>query len=73
MPSETNQWEYRVRTFGTFIRGAKDEELEAILNEWGMEGWEVISARGIENTSKVTILAKRPLTASVRRRHTFPV
>jgi hypothetical protein len=73
MMAETNQWEYRVRTFGTFFRGVKDEDLEAILNEWGTEGWEVIGARGIENTSKVTLLAKRPLSASVRRRRSFPV
>jgi hypothetical protein len=70
--AENTQWEYRVGTFGTFFSGAKDEELEAALNEWGMEGWEVISARGIENTSKVVLIAKRPLTAYVRRRHTFP-
>ena len=73
MTTENLPWEYRVRTFGTFFRGVKDEELEAILNEWGMEGWEVISARGIENTSKVTLLAKRPLTSSVRRRRSLPV
>lgn len=71
--AETTQWEYRVQTFGTFFSGLKDEELEATLNEWGMEGWEVISARSIENTSKVVILAKRPLTASVRRHRSFPV
>jgi hypothetical protein len=73
MPTETNQWEYRIQTFGTFFSGVKDEDLETMLNEWGTEGWEVVSARGIENTSKVTILAKRPLTTSVRRRRTLPV
>jgi hypothetical protein len=73
MPAENMLWEYRVRTFGSFFSGINDEELESILNEWGTEGWEVVSARGIENTSKVTILAKRPLTASVRRRRTIPV
>jgi hypothetical protein len=71
--AEHTQWEYRVQTFGTFFSGTKDEDLEAALNEWGVDGWEVISARGIENTSKVVVLAKRPLTASARRRHTFPV
>ena len=71
--ADNTQWEYRVRTFGATFRGAKDEELEATLNEWGMEGWEVLDARGIENTGKVTILAKRPLTDSVRRRRTLPV
>jgi hypothetical protein len=71
--AENTQWEYRVQTFGTFFSGTKDEDLETALNEWGVDGWEVISARGVENTSKVVVLAKRPLTASARRRHTFPV
>jgi hypothetical protein len=71
--AEHTQWEYRVQTFGTFFSGLKDEEMEEALNEWGVDGWEVISARGVENTSKVVILAKRPLTASARRRHSFPV
>jgi hypothetical protein len=70
--AENTQWEYRVKTVGTFFSGMKDEEMEAALNEWGMDGWEVVSARGVENTSKVVLIAKRPLTASVRRRHTFP-
>lgn len=67
------QWEYRLETFGSFLRGPNDEEMEAILNEWGEEGWEVISARSVENTSKVAILAKRPLTDSVKRRRSLPV
>jgi hypothetical protein len=71
--AENTQWEYRIQTFGAIFRGMNDEELEATLNEWGMEGWEVISARGIENTNKVTILAKRILTDSVRRRRTLPI
>jgi hypothetical protein len=70
--AEHTQWEYRVQTFGTFFSGTKDEELEAALNEWGIDGWEVISARGIENTSKVVVIAKRIPSAAVRRRHTFP-
>ena len=70
--AENTQWEYRVQTFGTFFSGTKDEELEAALNDWGIDGWEVLSMRGVENTSKVVVVAKRPLTASVRRRHTFP-
>lgn len=67
------QWEYRIKTFGAVLRGARDEELEAILNEWGAEGWEVINAHRVENTSKVTILAKRPLSDRVRRQRSFPV
>ena len=71
--AENTPWEYRVGTFGTFFSGMKDEEMEAALNEWGMDGWEVISARSIENTSKVVIIAKRPLTTSTRRRRSLPV
>ena len=71
--AENTQWEYRVESFGTFFTSKKDEELEAALNEWGMDGWEVISARGIENSSKIVILAKRPLTASTRRRRSLPI
>ena len=70
--AENIQWEYRVQTFGTFFTGTKDEELEAALNDWGIDGWEVLSLRGVENTSKVVVVAKRPLTSAVRRRHTFP-
>ena len=70
--AETIKWEYRVETFGTFFTGTKDEELEAALNDWGIDGWEVLSLRGVENTSKVVVVAKRPLTSAVRRRHTFP-
>ena len=70
--AENTQWEYRVQTFGTFFTGTKDEELEEALNDWGIDGWEVISARGIENTSKVVVIAKRPADRLVRRRHTFP-
>ena len=70
--AEHTQWEYRVQTFGTFFSATKDEALEEALNEWGIDGWEVISLRGVENTSKVVVVAKRLLTAAVRRRHSFP-
>lgn len=71
--SDYAQWEYRVKTIGAMFKGANDEELETLLNQWGVEGWEVISARGVENTSKVVVVAKRPLTAAVRRHRTLPV
>ena len=71
--AETPLWEYRIKTLGGTLRGIKDEELETALNEWGNEGWEVISARGIENTNKVSIVAKRPLTDATRRRRSLPM
>jgi hypothetical protein len=71
--AELMQWEYRVKTFGSILRGMKDEEMETSLNEWGEEGWEVVSAQGIEGTSKVRLIAKRPLTTATRRRRSLPV
>ncbi len=65
--TETIQWEYRVETIGSALRGAKDEGIEATMNEWGEDGWEVISARPPTNSSKMTIVAKRPLTSATRR------
>ncbi len=72
MTNELPQWEYRVQTFGSFFRSASAEELEEILNEWGEEGWEVVAVHVIENTSKVNVIAKRPLTDRVRRLRSMP-
>jgi hypothetical protein len=69
--SETTQWEYRVQTIGgTF--GTKDELIETTLNEWGLEGWEAIHVFASSQGGKITIVAKRPLTASTRRRSSWP-
>ena len=66
------QWEYRVATVGSALSGVKDPELEAMLNEWGQEGWEVFSAENPASSSKVRLVAKRPLSASTRRQRTWP-
>jgi hypothetical protein len=70
MAEQTN-WEYRVKTVGG-VFGTKDEHIEATLNEWGEEGWEAVSVYTPEGSGKVTIVAKRPLTEAVRRRHSWP-
>ena len=70
--SEVNQWEYRIRTFGSFFRGVKDDELEAELNQWGEDGWEVVAYRMIENTNQGQVIAKRPLDRTARRWRTMP-
>ena len=69
--SETTQWEYRVLTIGGAL-GTKDGQIEATLNEWGLEGWEATQVYTPSGSSKVTIVAKRPLTASSRRRSSWP-
>ncbi|MBF8285711.1 MAG: hypothetical protein HW378_4626 [Anaerolineales bacterium] len=69
--AEQTQWEYRVLTIGSLF-GTKDERIEETLNEWGAEGWEAVSVYTPEGSGKVTLVAKRPLTEAVRRRHSWP-
>jgi hypothetical protein len=72
MYEEIKQWEYRVQTVGGFFSGVKADELEELLNEWGEEGWEVVSTHIIENANKINVIAKRPLTDRVRRERSRP-
>ena len=64
---EIKQWEYRVQTVGSFWSGVPAENLEQLLNEWGEEGWEVISTHILENQNKINVIAKRPLTRGAKR------
>lgn len=66
MADEDKQWEYRVQTLGSFFQ-TKDELLQNTLDEWGAEGWEVISVYAHHGSDYVTAVAKRVLTARVRR------
>ncbi len=70
--AETTQWEYRAESLGTFWSEAKDEQIEAILNEWGAVGWEVVAAYPAHGGNKVVFIAKRPLTTEARRRRSWP-
>lgn len=70
---ETIQWEYRVQTVGSFLAGVKAEKLEQLLNEWGEDGWEVVSTHIIENANKINVIAKRPLTVATRRQRSLQV
>jgi len=72
MENEIKQWEYRVQTVGSFFGGVKAEELEALLNQWGEEGWEVIDTHILENQNKINVIAKRPLTERVKRARSMP-
>lgn len=71
MAEEIKQWEYRVRTIGSIL-GTRDENIEAVLNEWGEEGWEATQVYTPEGSGKVTIVARRPLSAAARRRRSMP-
>jgi len=67
MTEEMQKWEYRVQTVGGFFKGVPADELEELLNEWGMDGWEVVSTHILENANKINVIAKRPLTRTARR------
>ena len=71
MTEEFKQWEYRVQTIGS-IFGTMDENIEAMLNDWGNEGWEVTHVYTPEGSGKVTIVAKRLLTREMRRSRSMP-
>ena len=70
--AEEAEWEYRVISFGGVLHSPKDEDIESELNALGAEGWEVVGGVARENTYKITVLAKRPLSTSVRRKRTAP-
>ena len=71
MPDRT-KWEYRIEEVGSFWKGTKLEEVEDFLNQLGEEGWEVINLHSPENSNKLWITIKRPLTSSTRRERTRP-
>jgi hypothetical protein len=70
--AEPTLWEYRVLTIGN-VFGTKDENIEATLNAWGLDGWETINVYTPYGSGKVTLVAKRPLTAPERRKRTWPI
>lgn len=72
MAEEVKQWEYRVQTIGSLF-GTKDEQIQAVLDEWGSEGWEAINAFTPQGSGKITIVAKRPLTDRARRMRSMPL
>lgn len=72
MAEDIKQWEYCVQTVGAFWSGVKADELEQLLNEWGEEGWEVVSTHILENMNKINVIAKRPLTREAIRRRSMP-
>jgi hypothetical protein len=65
-------WEYRVDDFGGILRGIKKEELQASLNNWGQDGWEVVLSAFFEGSERLRVIAKRPLTDAVRRKRSMP-
>jgi hypothetical protein len=72
MVEQIIQWEYRVLTVGNVFSGAKNEQIQAILNEWGLDGWEAVNVYAPTNSAKATLVAKRQVTAATRRLRSMP-
>lgn len=72
MSEEMQKWEYRVQTVGGFFKGVPADELEELLNEWGVDGWEVVSTHILENANKINVIARRPLTRTALRMRSMP-
>jgi hypothetical protein len=70
--AETNQWEYKTMSVGSFWSMPNDEDLESMLNELGQDGWEVVNAFAQRASNKVRVIAKRPLIDGRRRRRSWP-
>lgn len=66
---ELINWEYRVKSFGNAWKSAKPEEINEELDQWGAEGWEVVSS-SINPGGSVLVIAKRLLTDDNKRRKT---
>jgi len=62
------QWEYCIEVFGSVWKSPKPEETQAFLNELGLQGWEIINLHHPENSNKVWVTAKRPISETDRRR-----
>lgn len=71
MADEYKKWEYRVQTIGS-VFGTRDEDIQAMLDEWGSQGWEAINVYTPYGSGKVTMVAKRLLTDRVRRIRSMP-
>ena len=69
--SETIQWEYRLQTIGN-VFGTRNEQIETLLNEWGLDGWEATQVYTPSQSGKVIVVASRPLTDSAGRRSSWP-
>jgi hypothetical protein len=65
-------WEYRVSEVGSAFNGPKPDVLEELLNQWGLEGWKVVSVTPQTSSFKLMIVARRPLSDSARRGRSQP-
>ncbi|MBN2550414.1 MAG: hypothetical protein JXB15_14720 [Anaerolineales bacterium] len=71
MPEET-RWKYHVETIGSAWSGVKDADLEATLDAWSEQGWDIVAVVPLESSNKLRVVGRRPLTSADRRRRDWP-
>ena len=65
----SGQWEYRVETIGGSLRGAKPQDLEALLNEAALGDWEpTIAMPQGSNSNKYLVILRREVSERSRDR-----
>ena len=69
---DEGSWEYRVETFGSWIRSPKDGQLTEALNELGEQDWQLTGALPREGSQALTLILRRRVTREERRRRTRP-
>jgi hypothetical protein len=70
--SENTFWEYHIEVIGSSWRGLKPEVVTAALNEFGEMGWEVVNLHQPQNSNKMWVALKRPLSHGSRRQRSRP-
>ena len=66
--SDKNQWEHHIEELGSFFRSPKRDEIVEYLDQVSQDGWEVVSLIQLQNSNKIWITMKRPLSSEDARR-----
>jgi hypothetical protein len=61
------QWEYWVEELGGGFRGARSDELEALLNEASAEDWELAEIAALTNSNRLLVIMRRHLDERTRK------
>jgi hypothetical protein len=62
------RWEYWVEELGGGFRGARSQELEALLNEASAENWELAEVAALANSNRLLVVMRRRLDDRTHKR-----
>ena len=64
----TQGWQYQVEQFGSAFKPAKPAEVELLLNEAALEGWELSHTVSMSSGNKLLVILRRPISERERKR-----